>query len=463
MGIFNFFFAKIKKKDKKVSSGVISAHLEKDLGENEKFYFFSLLTNRFDLASEKMAELLSKKFGQTFEPIYIYSAEPNSSYQKRNYIIINEKLAKFRSETKQKKAITLQDYEDLNLEFRRAPLVKKLIKKLNKKQGPVFVYSFTSFGLSLDKKIKVIGPDSQLVEKYDNKIEQIKLFKELKLPIVSTRIFPSFEKILKAKLFFPVFISPAYTSGAAESAVIRDKKELDQFYKNLRKINKKSQFFAAKFLLDVRLSPNSTAMVCGENDTRVLQISDQILAGTKHMGNIYPTRASAKAKEVIIEATLKVGNHLSQLGFRGMFGCDFMLDSQDNCYIVDLNPRRQGGYLMVYLMSGKYDLLDLELRVALGEKVPQFCYEDFQKKIVWAHTKLIPEQKHNRLTSEKRLHDEKFPFERVGECFSSFFYPKRYNVDKITVGYYIVSGQDYLQVLQRTMDESKEILKCSIQ
>jgi predicted ATP-grasp superfamily ATP-dependent carboligase len=441
---------------------ILKYKIDNDIVKNKYYYYFTLLSNRFDILNDKFTEILSKKYNKQFKPIFILSSEPSKFYKKENYIIVNKNLVPVRKNEITEKIINLQDYEDLNVEFKNSSFIRDIIKSLIKKQNEVFIYSFTSYGLDFkDERVRVFGPNYKIVEKYDNKIEQIKLFKNLKLSVNETKIYNSFEDIKKIrdKIDYPIFISPSFTSGGAENKIIFKEEDLDSYYLKLRKINLNKKFFVAKYIKDVVSSPNSTAIVCGKNDTRLILISNQILrGGMKHLGNVYPFETTKKINDIISDSTIKIGNYLSKIGYRGLFGCDFIVDKKENCYIVDLNPRRQGGYLMVYLMSNKYNLLDLEFRVFLNETIPNFDYEDFQREISWSHSKIKPHEKYSKIKKEFIIGSEALPFKRIGEKFVSIFYPKNYIINDCYYGYYIVSGKSYKKVSKRTKKEINDIM-----
>ncbi len=70
------------------------------------------------------------------------------------------------------------------------------------------------------------------------------------------------------------------------------------------------------------------------------------------------------------EQTLRIGNWLSRLGFRGLFGLDFQIDPADGrCHAVDLNPRWQGSTTLstqAEALLGRLPLAVAEIAWKLG-------------------------------------------------------------------------------------------------
>lgn len=421
---------------------IIEKKLDEDIFSNEFEYFFSFLTDRFEYATELWKAELEKKFNKKFKPIWILSAKPSELFQKDNYIIINKELIEIKNKLKSNNIIYLQDYEDLNKEFLESESIKELIYNLVHKQDRIFILPFTTSFLNVSHpKAIVLGPKTDVATFFDDKTEHIKLFEKLDLPRNKVRVYKNIEEIKKSESY-PLWVSAAYTSGANESKIVYSDYDLDSFFLKLRDINKTKGLLVANLIVDVFLSPNVNAIVCGEQDTRIICITDQILRGLHYLGNVYPSDVNEEQKNKIIEITKSIGDYLSKLGYRGLFGLDFIIDSKGNISTTDLNPRRQGGYLCNVLMSKKINIPEMELKLALGEKVPEFDYKDFQADFVWAHSKIKPYFYNVRITNSLKENEPQNPFSNIGTCFKAIFYPKNNLLIDGNAGYIILSNNN---------------------
>lgn len=432
---------------------IIEYNLKNEMFFDDFEYFFTFLNDRFEYLVELWRKELEKKFEKVFKPIWILSAKQNSYFEKDNYIIINKRLRQLKETLKNNSLIYLQDYEDLNQEFSDSLFISRLMETLIKKQGRIFIVGFTSSGLKIDNpKAIVLGPNPEVATKYDSKIEHVKLFKELNVPRNEARVYDTLQEV-KENEKYPFFISAAYTSGGHESKPIFIKEDINIFYSGLREINKTNQFLVNDLIRDIALSPNVNAIVIDEGKTEIICISDQILRGNQYLGNIYPSKASEEEKKIITETTKIVGKRLAAEGFRGLFGLDFIIDLKGNVYTVDLNPRRQGGYLCNTLMSKKINLIKLELKLALGEKLPLFTTDDFQPQFAWAHSKIKPYYKNMKIKDNYKQGDYTLPFEQEGAAFKCIFYPENHVLIDGNGGYFIVSGNSYEKVKEKVLKE----------
>lgn len=442
---------------------VIEARIADTVASDEVCYFISLLSDRFSSLNEEWAEALEKKFSKVFKPIYILPFRHNSIFAEDNFVVLNKQLQRLGTHSGTKKLIMLIYPEDLNKQFSESDFCEQLLDKLVKKQGEVFVLSFTSVWLDLKSaNVKVLGPDPKVAELYDNKIEHVKLFKKLKLPTNQVSIYKDFNTLKSRHKQFPFFISAAYSSGGIESQTIYTPEDLEMFYIGLRSVNKTKPLIAAKQINDIVMAPNVTALVHGKNQTTVINISEQLLRGNNYMGNIYPAKISKIHTGTILDSINKLGNYLSQKGYRGLFGCDFLITKKGDCFPIDLNPRRQGGYFCV-AASSPIDLINIELQVALGEKIENIGYEDFQVGYAWGHSKLAPYFNNAYISKEYGEDSANGPFEDVGSCYSAQFYPKEHVLIVGNPGFYVTTGKTSAEVKKRLIPDVEKLISKTYQ
>lgn len=436
---------------------ILDFELDPGICSDESYYFISFLSDRFIPLNDRWAEALSRRFDKVFKPIYVLPFRHNNFFKEERFIVLNKQLQEIRRQSGRADLIYMPYPEDLNKQFSESPFCKLLLKNLIKKQSQVFVLSFSSVWLHFtSKKVKILGPDAKLAEFYDNKIEHYRLFKKLGHKTVDYTLYPNLDTLIKTSPLFPYFISATYSSGGIESKVIRNLAELKSFHKSLRPINKALPLTVTKFLKDITYAPNTTALVSSLNQTTLINISDQILNGNCYMGNIYPSAVPPSFLDQITEMTLQVGNYLSTKGYRGLFGCDFLITSDGSCYPVDLNPRRQGGYYCI-TMASKCDLVELELRCTLDE--PLLQYRDFQASYVWAHSKLTPPLSNKIIKYTTKKGQATKPFQEIGASFVAQFYPKNHRIITGNPGFYLTSGLDTKEVRSRLSLEVHELIK----
>ncbi len=442
---------------------MIKAKLSSKLASDDYYYFFTMLTDKYDPLNQRWAAGLEKRFGKSFKPIYVLPFYHGQHFEEDNYIVLNERLSTFHKQMGRKDILNLSYPEDLNKQFSESDFIRVLTHKLIKKQGRVFVLSFTSVWLDIDNpKVTILGPDSVVAAKYDAKIEHVRTFKKLGMETIKTTVYNDIQELRDKQKEYPFFLSGMYTSGGIESRVIFTSEDFESYYANLRPVNQMQPLIASRLVEDIVLAPNSSAIITGKDQTTMICISDQILRNNHYLGNIYPSRTKPTELKMIQDMTIKVGNYLSRKGFRGLFGMDFLITKSGHCYPVDLNPRRQGGYFCIAAASS-VDLIDLELAVIFNEPLPKFSYQDFQVNYCWAHSKLLPYFKNMKITKELHDGDPAEPFTKRGATYKAIYYPKDYILLLGNPGFYLTSGNSYREVKLRLYEETEKIISTSFE
>ncbi len=440
---------------------MLESKLSPSIETDDCYYFFSMLTDRFLPLNERWQKGLEKRFNKPCKPIYILSFKHSDQFEEENYIVLNERLQETHKQTGRTDLMNLIYPEDLNKQFSRSPQIKELTKKLIKKQGTVCVLGFTSVWLELDDpNIIVLGPDAGVAGKYDAKISHSQTFQKLGMQTIPVTLHQTIEDLRQSNPDYPLFLSAMYSSGGIESKAIFTPSELEAYYVNLRPINKTEALIAARYVDDIVLAPNSTAIVTNDGKTTLLCISDQILRNNQYMGNIYPSAMSNEQTKQVQTMTETVGKYLYEQGFRGLFGLDFLITKSGHCYPVDLNPRRQGGYYCV-AMSSPYDVVELELAVIFDEPTPEFSYDNFQVTYCWAHSKLSPYYPNVKIVNELNDGSPTEPFTSIGSTYKAVYYSAGYTLMVGNPGFYLTSGKSYKEIKQRLYEETEKAISQS--
>lgn len=435
------------------------SELDPNLLKDDNFYYFSLLSDRFEPLNNFWAEKLEKRFNKKFKPIFILPFKHNYLFEEDNYIVLNKRLFELQEKLKRTDIINLIYPEDLNKQFCESEFIQTLIKQLLDKQDRLFILSFSSVWMDMDNpKITILGPNSKIAAKLDDKAEHVRIFEQLNLPTNKSTIYNNFEELKEKQEEYPCFVSATFSSGGFESKIIDTKDNLMEFYDSLRPINQKGSFIASRLLKDISFAPNSSAIILGEDKTTVICISDQLLRENRYMGNSYPSQVDTKYQEIISDITIKVGNYISKLGFRGLFGLDFIITKDGECFPTDLNPRRQGGYYCNILMSQKIDIIDLELRLALGEPLPDVKSEDFSINYCWGHSKLVPYYHNMKIEHELEIGIPTEPFNKIGSEYKAIYYPKGHILIAGNPGFYLTTDYNYVNMRERLSKETEKII-----
>lgn len=223
--------------------------------------------------------------------------------------------------------------------------IRALIDKILQNQNQLYINLYESVvEMDLDQidRVSVLGPDKHIAHKYNNKMVQQQKLKGV-VPLIEGFCCENHEALLStaAPLYqkWPdgLFVSAAYSAGGAHSAIIRTEKEL------LQKFNKEdSQYLVSKYIPH-HLDPTVLAVVANENEIYIAGIADQnIVDGNRFIGSTFPSKTTDSQKVLLRSYTESIGKILGKEGYRGIFGCDYLIDKKGNIHFIEINARKQG-------------------------------------------------------------------------------------------------------------------------
>lgn len=164
------------------------------------------------------------------------------------------------------------------------------------------------------------------------------------------------------------------------------------------------------------------------------------------------------------EITTTLGKYLASVGYKGIFGCDFLINKAGKLVVVDLNPRHQGGYACNGLAMEKIglELTDIELATLLNVNLNLSQEKlDAYLGFAWAHSKLVPPAKDAVIRNEYQLGSFEEPFTHIGSIFMSEFYQQGSIFKAGYVGYQLQTEKDYA-ALRTNMLSAKEAFNSQV-
>jgi hypothetical protein len=256
-------------------------------------------------------------------------------------------------------------------------LAQELLENILREQDFVYIHLFESrpeMTLADGGRIKLLGPDPTLAYEFNNKINQFKMACDLRIPVPEGFSCSCLEEALEAaERFFrsgeEAFISEPYSAAGSNSAFVCNTEEILQ------------RFFLAEqpYLVTRRIQhtydPTVLAVVANSEEVYVASVADQRMEQNGFRGSTFPTVLQEDVVERMKDYTRIVGRYMGARGYRGMFGCDFLVDEDGKPYFLEVNARKQGTTLestltMLYRLPGHPNLLEIEFSAITQGRFP---------------------------------------------------------------------------------------------
>lgn len=222
----------------------------------------------------------------------------------------------------------------------------------------------------MERGVKIIGTDVAAIERAENRDSFEKIMEELHIPQPKGQAVTNIEDGVKAaeEIGYPVLVRPSYVLGGRAMQIVANEESLRTYLKTAVKINEDQPVLVDKYIEGKELEVDA---VCDGVDVFVPGIMEHVERTGVHSGDsisVYPTfSVSAKAKGTILEYTKKLG---LGIGIRGLFNIQFIVDKNDDVYVIEVNPRSSRTVPFLSKATG-YSLADIATLVILGKTLKE--------------------------------------------------------------------------------------------
>ena len=260
-----------------------------------------------------------------------------------------------------------------------SPTIRNLIAQILSHQPELYLSLFESvMEMTLDEipGVSILGPEKATARHFNSKLVQ---FAELAgvVPLVEGEICQGRAALLARTASLRnswrdgIFVSAAYSAAGANSAVTGSQNEVEQ-----RFTVEDGEYLISRYIPH-DLDPTVLAVVAGPDEVYIAGVADQhIVDGNRFVGSSFPSQASAEQAAGLREQTIAAGRVLGRAGYRGIFGCDFLIDHAGGIWFLEVNARKQGTTfefcctLEQNLPPGSPSLLELEYHAVLHGHFP---------------------------------------------------------------------------------------------
>lgn len=218
--------------------------------------------------------------------------------------------------------------------------------------------------------VKLIGTDCAAIEKAENRDSFEKLLSSLNIPQPKGQAVTNIPDGLKAasEIGYPVLVRPSFVLGGRAMQIVAKEEALRHYLKTAVEIDADKPVLVDKYIKGKELEVDA---VCDGRDVFIPGIMELVERTGVHSGDsvsVYPTfSVSDKVKETIIEYTKKLG---LGIGIIGLYNIQFIVDENENVYIIEVNPRSSRTVPFLSKATG-YSLADIATEVILGKSLKE--------------------------------------------------------------------------------------------
>ena len=214
--------------------------------------------------------------------------------------------------------------------------------------------------------VPIIGTSVAAIERAENRDSFEKLMEELGIPQPVGQAVTNVEDGVKVaeKIGYPVLVRPSYVLGGRAMQIVNRESELRLYFKEAIVASEETPVLVDKYISGKELEIDG---VCDGKDVYIPGIMEHVERTGVHSGDsisVYPTfSVSQKAKDTIIDYSIRLG---VGIGIEGPFNIQFIVDKDENVYVIEVNPRSSRTVPFISKVTG-VKMANIATKVALGQ------------------------------------------------------------------------------------------------
>ncbi|MEE1075313.1 MAG: carbamoyl-phosphate synthase large subunit, partial [Acutalibacteraceae bacterium] len=222
----------------------------------------------------------------------------------------------------------------------------------------------------MKRGVKIIGTDCDAIERAENRDSFEKVLKSLNIPQPQGSAVTNIEAGVKAaaEIGYPVLVRPSFVLGGRAMQIVADEAQLRHYLKTAVEIDEDKPVLVDKYIQGKEVEVDA---ICDGRDVFVPGIMELVERTGIHSGDsisVYPTFSiSDKVKGTILQYAKKLG---LGIGIVGLYNIQFIVDKDDNVFIIEVNPRSSRTVPFLSKATG-YSLADIATEVILGKSLKE--------------------------------------------------------------------------------------------
>ena len=218
--------------------------------------------------------------------------------------------------------------------------------------------------------VRIIGTDCAAIERAENRECFEEILQQLEIPQPQGRAVTNIEDGVRAaaEIGYPVLVRPSFVLGGRAMEIVANEEMLRHYLKTAVEIDTDKPVLVDHYIQGKEVEVDA---ICDGCDVFVPGIMELVERTGVHSGDsisVYPSYSiSDRVKGVILQYTKKLG---LGIGIVGLFNVQFIVDSHERVYIIEVNPRSSRTVPFLSKATG-FSLADIATEVILGHSLKE--------------------------------------------------------------------------------------------
>ena len=221
-----------------------------------------------------------------------------------------------------------------------------------------------------ERGVKIIGTDCEAIDRAENRDTFEKILEELQIPQPKGQAVTKIEDGVRVakEVGYPVLVRPSFVLGGRAMQLVGNEEQLRHYLRTAVEIDEDKPVLVDHYIQGKEVEVDA---ICDGHDVFVAGIMELVERTGVHSGDsisVYPAFSiSDKVKGKILSYSKKLG---LGIGIVGLFNIQFIVDSKEDVYIIEVNPRSSRTVPFLSKSTG-YSLADIATEVILGKSLKE--------------------------------------------------------------------------------------------
>lgn len=232
--------------------------------------------------------------------------------------------------------------------------------------------------INLAEKLKrcgvtLIGTDVEAIDKAENRDSFEKVAKKAQVPQPLGQAVTTIQDGLAVanRIGYPVLVRPSYVLGGRAMQIVNSDEQLIHYLNTAVLVNEDQPVLVDKYIEGMEVEVDA---ICDGKDVFIPGIMQLVEETGVHSGDsmsVYPPYSlSEEVKKAIERHTIELG---LEIGIRGLFNVQFIVDEKDQVSVIEVNPRSSRSVPFLSKVTG-IPMANLATKVMLGSTLKELGY-----------------------------------------------------------------------------------------
>ncbi len=222
--------------------------------------------------------------------------------------------------------------------------------------------------------VKILGTSIENIDRAEDRYEFEAMLRKLDIPQPKGETAITVEESIAIanRIGYPVLVRPSYVLGGRAMEIVHNDLDLETYMKHaIKEISHDAPILVDKYIVGKECE---TDAICDGTNVFIPGIMEHVERAGVHSGDsisVYPTQTLTQAiKDKITEYTIRIGKGFN---FIGLYNIQFIIDKDDNVYVLEVNPRSSRTVPFLSKITG-VPMAHVATRAIMNESLTQQGY-----------------------------------------------------------------------------------------